>query len=416
MEIDCAQVVVASLPEAISGQDPLALGCAIARARDAGDSSAAELEFAETIRLGMTLTAGEFVLIADDWLSQNETAPAEWRRAVMWSASAAHEWLLDFDRASELARRAVEIDETPSDIIRRSRQDSAEVAEIMASAGGPELVGGLEEISVAKINRHGYWLLRIPINGRPASVIIDTGSPDNLVAQEDAGRLNLELISSSTEYRRWGGRRKIPYMRARQVEFDGALLKNAVFKIEPGAQLHPWTTAVIGASLLFLNRTVAWEKSTRKIFFGDKARLRSKCLTHHGRLYRAGPGSFLIEAEVGGRPVLLILDTGGQTMYFTPRFDRYIPAQGERPRSRGEGDVFYEGRMLRREFEIFRHLEIDLAGAKLKLKRAPGYMIGEEVTQLGPIGTLGVGELKQLELFAIDFDSMTYLASKEGCA
>ncbi len=409
---DCARVVVASLQEAIEGQDPLALECAIERARSTANASASELEFAEIIRQGMTLPAREFVAIADDWLSRNGRAQEEWRRAVMWSASAAHEWLLDYARAAELARQAVELDKAAPNVIRQTRMDSLAVVEILASAGRLEMSGALDEIAEANIDRYGFWSFKMLINGRKNAALIDSGASVSLISRDAAKRAGLEYLSSAAELGFDGVRKPIPYSRSRRVEIGEMVVTNAIFQSAPTIPT-PGIDAILGAQFLLKNGAIAWDRQARTIYFGDAARASIQCLHRTGRLARVGPGSFLIEVEVNAQPTLLIPDTGGQPIIFMPRLERYVPEAKSTPG--GEGYMALGGPLRKREFETVRNLDIDLAGAKVKLKRAPGYKIDRYSTRLGPIGTLGVGQLRQLNLFAIDFDAMTYVASNEGC-
>ncbi len=188
---------------------------------------------------------------------------------------------------------------------------------VSACAGGPEPGCSLEKIAELPVDfSHNVPLVTVQINGKPARMIIDTGSDGTVVTQRAAARLGVAAGPDTRKLGGAGGPATVAVARADSIAIGSGVEKNERVAIADMPNLG--ADGLIGIDVLVAYELDLDVPNRRATFY--RARACADALpAFPGPIIRlptqqqARSGHIFVSVSVDGEPLRGMLDSGAST-------------------------------------------------------------------------------------------------------
>lgn len=258
--------------------------------------------------------------------------------------------------------------------------------------------------TAARVDPVGLPRVDIAINGEGIDAIFDTGANLSVLSTETAERLGVTIIDSTARIGNSvqstvGARIGI----ADRFEIAGTVLRNVTFLVIDDSQLSfdlPTGRydihAIVGLPVM---------RALGRIRMGRErlAVLPDETGTGASNM-RASVSTLYVDAEVNGRALPLLLDTGATQTTLSGHFAETYPdaIAGLEVRESNAGGA---GGMMRRRVATWPNAPIAVAGRRVRMPTVP-VVLPNGSEDIASFGTLGSNLLRAFESYTLDFNAM----------
>lgn len=187
--------------------------------------------------------------------------------------------------------------------------------------------------SLPLLNASGSPLVRVMLNGHAAAMLMDTGAGNSVVTPEAARMFGLEATGGKTGTQGVGGEIQTPLVRARRLELGDRAMTDVIFAEAPlpVRQFDGLTFAGLLGADVFGDRDVLLDLPHRRIVLLPATSSCSVSAKSSERIpfVTTAAGGIAFVGRLGGKPVMLLLDSGSNRTSVPLKVAEYAGADGK---------------------------------------------------------------------------------------
>jgi len=409
-----AQMPVPSEAQARSGADQVT---ALFEAANRGEAAPLERAIADpatdaTVRnlLRARLAAGRFdaAVARDPELQRLAAAGSDpaLRRAALTIITAAAFANGDYAEAARAGRPLAEALAAAGEAQQAAGTERAWRLADMLQAQPRQTVEGavVAGSAAARTDPVGLPRIDIAINGEGVDAIFDTGANLSVLSATTAARLGVRVIDSTAQI----GNSVQSTVGARigvadRFEIAGTVLRNVTFLVIDDSQLsfdlptgRYEIHAIVGLPVMRALGRMRMGRERLDVLPSETGAGESNM--------RASVNTLYVDAEVDGRALPLLLDTGANQTTLSGHFAETFPdaIAGLEVRESNAGGA---GGMMRRRVATWPNAPIAIAGRRVSMPTVP-VVLPNGSEDIAAFGTLGSNFLRAFESYTLDFNAM----------